>query len=373
MRVLIVVTHLLGTGHLSRALTLARAFAAAGHHVTLASGGMPVPHLDSTGIDLVQLPPLRSDGTDFTTLLMADDRPVDDACLNARRDALHACLSPAPDVILTELFPFGRRILRAEFLSLLDAAARLTPRPRILSSIRDILAPPSKPAKAVWADDIVTRYYDGILVHSDPDRLPLSVSWPVSDTLGPCLIYTGFVTTPAPAPHPDGLGTGEILVSAGGGPVGDRLYQTALATARDDPRQWRLLVGGPQDRRTGLAAQAPANVTVEPPRPDFRQMLPNAAASVSLCGYNTALDVLQAGTPAVFVPFDDGQEVEQGLRAQSLATLPRIATLATADLTPKTLRDALTHITAPGPARTITLRDDGATETVRICERMLAQ
>jgi len=45
-------------------------------------------------------------------------------------------------------------------------------------------------------------------------------------------------------------------------------------------------------------------------------MLYHAAASVSLCGYNTALDILQAGTPAVFVPFDDGSEVEQGLRAR---------------------------------------------------------
>ena len=371
MRVLIVVTHLLGTGHLSRALTLARAFTAAGHQVTLASGGMPVPHLDSTSINLVQLPPLRSNGTDFTTLLMADDRPVDDACLAARRADLHACLTPTPDVIITELFPFGRRILRAEFLSLLDAAAKLTPKPRILSSIRDILAPPSKPAKAQWADEIITRSYDGVLVHSDPDRLPLSVSWPVSDTLAPRLLYTGFVTTPAPTPND--VGTNEILVSAGGGPVGEALYQTALATAQTDHRRWRLLVGGSDDRRTALATQAPANVTIEPPRPDFRQMLPNAAASLSLCGYNTALDVLQAGTPAVFVPFDDGQEVEQGLRAQSLAALPRIATLTTSDLTPDTLRDALAQVTAPGPARSITLKDDGAAETVRICERMLAR
>ena len=68
-RILIVVTHLLGTGHLARALVLARAFAEAGDKATLVSGGMPVPHLAAEDVDLVQLPPVRSDGTNFARLL----------------------------------------------------------------------------------------------------------------------------------------------------------------------------------------------------------------------------------------------------------------------------------------------------------------
>ena len=64
MRVMIVVTHLLGTGHLVRAATLARAFDAARHQVCVVSGGMPVPHLDMDGLNMVQLPALRSDGVD---------------------------------------------------------------------------------------------------------------------------------------------------------------------------------------------------------------------------------------------------------------------------------------------------------------------
>ncbi|HBR43215.1 MAG TPA: glycosyltransferase, partial [Sulfitobacter sp.] len=43
MKVSIVVTHLLGTGHLARALTLGRAYGAAGHDVQVVSGGMPAP------------------------------------------------------------------------------------------------------------------------------------------------------------------------------------------------------------------------------------------------------------------------------------------------------------------------------------------
>ena len=87
MRVVIVVTHLLGTGHLARALTLGRAFVTAGDDVTVISGGAPVPHFDAQGMTFVQLPPLRSDGVDFSNLLNADGTPADAAYLAARQAA----------------------------------------------------------------------------------------------------------------------------------------------------------------------------------------------------------------------------------------------------------------------------------------------
>lgn len=85
MKALIVVTHLLGTGHLSRALTLGRAFGAAGHDVTIASGGMPAPQLDQSGVTMLQLPPVRSDGTNFTRLLDATGQEVSARTMAARR------------------------------------------------------------------------------------------------------------------------------------------------------------------------------------------------------------------------------------------------------------------------------------------------
>ena len=374
MNVLIFVTHLLGAGHLSRALTLGRAFAAAGHRVTLASGGMPAPQLDHAGLTLVQLPPLRADGTNFTRLLDAGGDVAQEALFKARRAALLSLLTPAPDILITELFPFGRRVLSEEFLTLLQAASGLPRPPVTLASIRDILAPPSKPAKAVRADEIITQYYDGVFVHSDPQTTVLAQSWPVSETLRPRLHYTGYVAPPAAGPHPDHPGEGEILVSAGGGTVGQALFETAIKAARLMPdHRWRLLIGGSDagERIAALQGLNPSETTrIEPARADFRHMLYHVAASVSMCGYNTALDLLQAGTPAVLVPFDDGHEVEQTLRAKSLSRMGAMQVLPSAALTPRALCDGLARVMSQGRRDATGLRFDGARRSVEIAVEM---
>jgi|TARA_B110000208_G_scaffold189587_2_gene251445 predicted glycosyltransferase len=234
MKLLIVVTHLLGSGHLSRALTLGRAFAAAGHQVSVASGGMPVAQLDHTGIELIQLPPLRSDGVNFTRLLDEDGQVASHSYLQTRQTLLAQTMQRLrPDVLITELFPFGRRSLKHEFQMLLQQAKDIET-PLVLGSIRDILAPPSKPAKVEFANEMIKRFYNGILVHSDPNLTPLSLSWPVSAALERNLQYTGFVAPTPPPPHPMNAGKGEIVVSAGGGDVGAKLFKTAIAAAVQD-------------------------------------------------------------------------------------------------------------------------------------------
>ncbi|UUV06714.1 glycosyltransferase family protein [Ruegeria sp. YS9] len=378
MKVMIIVTHLLGTGHLSRALTLGRAFRDDGHDVMVVTGGMPAPQLDNTGMTLFGLPPLRSDGTNFTRLLTESGDEADAAYHAAREAALvQAVNSFQPQILITELYPFGRRSLSAEFDAALNAAIALPERPVILGSIRDILAPPSKPAKVERADEIVSRYYDGILVHSTESVTPLSVSWPVSERLAKRLHYTGFVAPALPRPHPDAAGQNEILVSAGGGSVGQPIFRAAIEAARKMPnRRWRLLVGGTdaKARIAELSRMAEgASVVLEPVRPDFRQMLPLAAASVSMCGYNTAMDILQSGTAAVFVPFDDGKEVEQGLRGQSLSDLPAIEVLESRALSGAALAQAVERVLADGPRVQQDFGFDGAIQSVHIAKRLLEQ
>ncbi|WP_395457786.1 glycosyltransferase family protein (plasmid) [Azospirillum melinis] len=382
MRLLIAVTHLLGTGHLSRALALAEAFTAGGWRVDVASGGRPAPHLTPNptggGATLHQLPPLASDGADFATLLGADGTPADAGLFAARQAMLTRLLdSLRPDVLITELFPFGRRALAAEFDALLERARALPQQPLTLASVRDILAPPSKPKRVAETEDRLLRLYDGVLVHSDPALIPLEDSWPLTPAMKPLLRYTGFVVPPPSVPDDGTDGQGEILVTAGGGPVGRPVFEAAALCAASGalPQRWRLLVAKGDaalaDRLRGLAP--PDRLLVEPVRPDFRALLGRASASVGRCGYNTALDCLTAGVPSVFCPFEDGKEVEQTIRAAILARQPGIATLREADLTPDSLAHALQSVLGVRIPPLSPAALAGAARSVEIVEALLAE
>ena len=68
-RVMLYVQHLLGIGHLKRAMTLARALADGGLEVTVVSGGAEVPELAVDGVRIVQLPPVSAADVTFRQLV----------------------------------------------------------------------------------------------------------------------------------------------------------------------------------------------------------------------------------------------------------------------------------------------------------------
>ena len=145
-KVLFYVQHLLGIGHVKRAATLARAMTAKGLEVTVVSGGDDVPVLDSSGMTFVQLPSVRANDRSFDGLVDADGNPVDDALKEERTQKLLDIFNEIqPNVLMIELYPFGRRQLRFELIPLLEAANKANPRPHIVSSVRDILVEKNKP------------------------------------------------------------------------------------------------------------------------------------------------------------------------------------------------------------------------------------
>lgn len=373
MKVLIAVTHLLGAGHLTRAAALARAFAAAGHETVLVSGGRPAPLVRLDGVRLVQLPPLRIEGFDFARLIGPDGETADAPVLAARRALLLDTLDAVrPDAVITELFPFGRRGLADEFLALVEAARTRPQRPLILSSVRDILVPPDRQAKVSEAHERVAALYDAVLIHGDPALAPLDASWPVDARIAGKLRYTGYVDEGGAAPVPDRRHG--VLVAAGSSAAGLGLFRTAIAAARLRPDLgWRVLVGHfvPDDELARLSDGLPPQ-TVMRARPDYRALMAAAAVSVSQCGYNTAVDLMVTGTPAVLVPFEAGRETEQRLRAERLAALGRARILSEDALSPDALLEAVLEAvlearSAPAPdAPRPSL--DGSPRTVAIVE-----
>lgn len=362
MKVMLVVTSLMGAGHLARTLMIAQALREAGAAPVVVTGGREIGHLGAMGVRVEHLPPLWSDGVDYSRLLTPAG-PVSAPYLQARADRLVALFEEiAPDALVTELFPFGRRALAGEFTALLERAHG---RARIYASIRDVLEPKRKPGRAEETAARLARHYDAVLVHGDERLIDLSATFPLAESLGPMVLHTGYVAAPAPPPEPSSAG--EIMVAVGGGVIGRALLEAAIGAARFSARRWRLRVGGADAVEQAARLQALAAgsaVIVEPAAADYRARLGAAACSVSLLGYNTATDLLSAGTPAVIRPMDEGGEREQIIRAEAFAALPGFHLLTKDD--PGALTAAVERaLTSPGPPRGL-VDLGGAARTARL-------
>jgi predicted glycosyltransferase len=372
-RILFYVQHLLGIGHLRRAATLTRAFQAAGFEVTLVSGGRPLPDLDLGGAKLVQLAPLKAADARFSQLLDSDDRPVDEAWKARRRDVLLGIFRDAePDALIVELFPFGRRQMRFELLPLLELAHSVPRPPVVISSVRDILVPPEKPERLVDIVQWANCYFDHVMIHGDPSLIPLEETFPKLHEIAGRVSYTGYVVdTSGVRRGPGQDGFDEVIVSAGGGAFGEQLLRCAMsarAASHLKDKTWRVLVGvsvAEEDFRS-LCEAAPPGMVVERARGDFPDLLMSCAMSISQGGYNTVMEVLRAGCPAVVVPFAGGVETEQTIRANLLAGMGYLTVLPETELSPERMATAIDQTMTPAARKDLDV--DGADKAVAMVE-----
>jgi len=371
--VLFYVQHLLGVGHVKRAATLCRGFERAGLRVTVVLGGPLVDLADFGGAEIVQLPTARAADTEFSAILDEHGEPIDDTWRAGRRERLLAIYERTrPPVLLIELFPFGRRQFRFELLPLLEAAHGCS---QIACSVRDILVAKNKRERNREVADTVNRYFDRVFVHGDPSVVPLDATFPETESIRQRIAYTGYVAERDDGGSDGSAVTGEIIVSTGGGAVGENLMRTAMAARQAGwlaECPWRMLAGGNLDPTVfdDLREQSPNGVTVERARPDFRELLANAALSISQGGYNTVIDVLAAGCPALVVPFADGSESEQTHRAREFERHGLLHVLDEAVMTPERLgRAAEAAIAAPPGAYDFDM--SGAETTARMVAELV--
>jgi predicted glycosyltransferase len=347
-RVLFYVQHLLGIGHLKRAATLTRAMTDRGLEVTVVSGGQDIPGINIGTAKFVQLPSTRATNLSFKELVDEDNRPIDGDWKERRAEALLAAYRAADaHLIMFELFPFGRRQMRFEIEPVLQDAVTSAHRPVIVSSVRDILVAQKKPERNDEMLQRVRDFFDHVLIHGDETLIPFDRTFPLADRIRDKLHYTGYVVdrTGRGAIN-TGQGSDEVIVSAGGGAVGANLLKTAIAArplSKLCDRTWRVLVGVTVDQAAfdDLAALAGPGIIIERSRSDFTALVTNAALSISQGGYNTVMEVLEAGTRAVIVPYAGGAETEQTLRAKELARRTPIEVVAEGSLSPESLAAAV--------------------------------
>src|SRR4029077_15728530 len=100
-----------------------------------------------------------------------------------------------------------------ELEPLIAAVRTAVPRPRLISSVRDIVVVRDDAARRQDIVARVRRDFDAVLVHGDPALVPFDASFPATPEIADRVIYTGYVCPPAAS-------AGGSAATGGGGGAG---------------------------------------------------------------------------------------------------------------------------------------------------------
>jgi predicted glycosyltransferase len=369
-KIMIYVQHLLGVGHLRRANYLASALAAAGLKVDLVSGGNPVDLVLANGVNFHQLVPAHCRDAQFNPVLDQYNNPIDDDWKSKRTHQLLEIYNTCqPDCLITETFPFGRRMFRFELVPLIDQAKKSQSRPLLISSIRDILQPKSWPERNLEICDRINSVYDHILVHADPDLSVLSDSFALADQIENKVSYTGYILEDSSS-EISVESQYDVIVSVGGSNTGLAILETAILARQASAAahlSWLLLVPKSIDDQTfqKLQSNQDSNLTIQRNRPDFAHLLQRAQLSISQAGYNTMMNILESKTRSIVIPFSNGNEIEQQIRADLFAKNGRVVSIRSPDLSTDSLAKTI-DITLAKQVQIKQYKTNGAVESANL-------
>jgi predicted glycosyltransferase len=356
-RILFYVQHLMGVGHVFRAMRIVRALAKHGAEVEVIYGGEPVPGMNPGGARVHYLPPLRGGRVEFHLLEKPDGAIADESYKSDRRDRILSILNGfKPDAIVVEAFPFGRRQMRFELLPMLDQANVMRPKPLVICSVRDILQERTKPGRHEETLGHLDRYFDQILVHGDPNMVQLAETFPPAGQIRGKLHYTGIVAPERDELDPEAEAF-DVIVTVGAGMLGRKLLEATVRAKAKTPladARWLIATGLRNDDglTSEIAALAGENCRIVPFVNDLVSHLARTELSISRCGYNTVADVLVAGCRAIMLPLSDGVETEQLKRAEILARGKLATVLFPEHETPEAIAQAIKNaMTKKAPNR----------------------
>jgi predicted glycosyltransferase len=366
--------HSVGLGHLVRSLALAGGLAERFEVVFLSGGPLPAGMDRPPGVELVALPPLGHDA-DYA-LVSRDQRWTVEEAMRERAELIQAAFDAIrPRVVLVELFPFGRKKFAFELLPLLERARSAPQRPLVVCSLRDILVGgrSNQARHDQRASELANRYLDAVLVHADPRFARLEESFRPATPLRVPVHYTGFVRDGGGRLDPPSRRYQRVLVSAGGGLVGEPLLRAAVAAQPgllETEGLTTTVVAGPflpepAWQWLSRAARRQEGLHAHRYLPNLAGEMAASRLSVSQCGYNTAMDILASGTPAVVVPFAEGREDEQTIRARRLERLGVLGVVESGELGAGSLVAAARRILRQQRAR-LDLDLDGRANAARL-------
>lgn len=332
-----------GLGHVKRNLALA-------HHIAARIAGEAVRGLIVSGLahnplftlpegfDWLALPGIAKKNGAYVPRRLSGSLSDTLALRSALLES--ALVAFSPDLVVVDRHPLG---VGRELEAPLRALKRSRPQARVVLGLRDILDEPTVAARE-WADlggaSILDGLIDQVWIFGDPSIHDATSTGEVPAALASRAIFTGYLADGRTDvdPHPGPIKRPFVLTTVGGGSDGGRIVEAA-AGARIPEGHDHLVVAGPQlddasiERACSLAGPT---TTVVRTCPGLAHRIREAAAVISMGGYNTVCEILAADTPALIVP-REVPRLEQTIRARALAGAHLIDTLSQADATPEAL------------------------------------
>jgi predicted glycosyltransferase len=273
---------------------------------------------------------------------------------------LDAASAFRPDVMLVDHMPHGAL---GELVPTLDRL-RTTPT-HVVLGVRDIIDAPEvvhRRWRSEGAFDALAAYYDQVLVYGSADVFDLATAYGWPAPLARLVRYCGYVCAPSATPvvgRPRSLGPGPapsvrtIVAMAGGGADAYALMSTLVDAVPEicdaQPCTFVIVTGPfmPEPSRRDLKQRAQGlPVRLRTMVADPLKYVAAADLVVAMAGYNTTMEVLRLGTPALLVP-RRGPSSEQRMRARRFAERGWVSQLDPDDLGPGRLAtavlDALSH------------------------------
>lgn len=340
-----------GLGHFCRATLIARGIVSTspGAQVLIATGS-PQAHAFSLPdrVDSLKLPSVTKDGS--STYRPRKITSSLEELVGLRSSVLQAaCREFRPDVVLVDQAPIG---MAGELTPLLRSVDELPTRPRLVLGVREIIDDAERTERewrASGAWNWLERY-DDVFVYGDEQILTTAQELKLGRRVDVRVTHTGFVAPVMPEPFasdpfvlvtPDGGGDGHVML---------RRYLAAVdAGATRGMRS--VIVTGPlmsASRRAELVVRAAAlpDVEIVEFTDNMRQMIASASGVVSMAGYNTVVEELASGTPAMLVPRTDPR-IEQDIRARRLGPHTNLERCPADQLTPARVASFVDRIGTP--------------------------
>ena len=287
-----------------------------------------------------------------------------------------------PRLIIIDNFPFNNHRLRGEVLPLIERAHNgIYGDSLVVCTTDSIMIDDSANSEnhADKAAELLDKYFDMVIVQSDPVFARLEEFFHPRDTLQTPVYHAGFVTPErGAAPLDRTAGGGEILVSAGDGRYGGVLFRAAVEAQRVlwpvSERPMKIVAGPrlPEDEWRDLlvATKGMDGLVLTRIVDDMRAEMALSRCSVSQCGYNTALNAITTQTPSLFIPSQNSQRSEQVARAQRIIYWGGGRLLMPHHLNSASLTYEINQLLQFQP-RSIRFDTDGAANAVNLIERAM--